>query len=332
MASTDHLAVSTFIKSVHQTLRDASKEVGVEEAWRRHCSDEGNLTRYAGAMRELACNFWESSVESTANSRIEWTVNACENYFTKDVTKYRSKEREIALRINCTFNLDATEMVPVPKLKLLDVGSCYNPFSKYEQFEVTAIDIAPAKDEVYKCDFLSVKVAESTTVIDNEVLELPKGYFQVIVFSLLLEYLPSPSQRLYCCRKAYELLKTEGLLVIITPDSNHVGSNAKYMKSWRYVLAGIGFSRIKYEKLPHVHCMAFRKTVSKAVACRWAELHEGEGLFEEIYIPQDFRKGTINVNKSEKGIKTCKEGVASVQNDGTGVKLVENFCELPGFV
>lgn len=30
------------------------------------------------------------------------------------------------------------------KWHLLDVGSCYNPFAVYPQFEVTAVDIAPA--------------------------------------------------------------------------------------------------------------------------------------------------------------------------------------------
>jgi hypothetical protein len=29
-------------------------------------------------------------------------------------------------------------------LRLLDVGSCYNPFQFFSQFQVTAIDIAPA--------------------------------------------------------------------------------------------------------------------------------------------------------------------------------------------
>lgn len=29
-------------------------------------------------------------------------------------------------------------------LHLLDVGSCYNPFNEYKDFNVTAIDIAPA--------------------------------------------------------------------------------------------------------------------------------------------------------------------------------------------
>ena len=32
------------------------------------------------------------------------------------------------------------------KLNLLDVGSCYNPFQKYKEYDVLAIDIAPATD------------------------------------------------------------------------------------------------------------------------------------------------------------------------------------------
>ncbi|KAI8039492.1 hypothetical protein M5D96_006903 [Drosophila gunungcola] len=51
--------------------------------------------------------------------------------------------------------------------------------------------------------------------------------------------MPSAEQRLQCCRKAYDLLLPEGILVLITPDSQHVGKNAHLMKNWRYSLARI---------------------------------------------------------------------------------------------
>lgn len=32
------------------------------------------------------------------------------------------------------------------KLKLLDVGSCYDPFRSFNEFDTTAIDISPANE------------------------------------------------------------------------------------------------------------------------------------------------------------------------------------------
>ncbi|XP_018562754.1 probable methyltransferase BMT2 homolog [Anoplophora glabripennis] len=318
MASAGHLELSDFIKSVHQNLREASKRIGSEHAWQNHCSDEENLKKYAHSMQELACQYWEKNIESNTKSRIKWTVDSCMNYFTNEISKFRNKEKDISLKINCELaESDSYELQKTTKLKLLDVGSCYNPFNKFEVFEVTAIDIAPAVDGVYKSDFLNVKVGDTLAPNNNGFDELPRNYFDIVVFSLLLEYLPSPKQRLLCCEKAYEILKNEGLLIVITPDSNHVGANAKYMKSWRYVLAKIGFSRIKYEKLPHVHCMAFRKAISKAVASRWAELHENEELFEEIYIPQDFN------NSNKERTNNCEVGSDRTQS------IFVDFAELP---
>lgn len=94
---------------------------------------------------------------------------------------------------------------PVDKILLLDVGSCYNPFKLFDKFHVTAIDIAPATDEVYECDFLNVTIGESTEISQlhdvqsQSVQQLGKNSYHVIVFSLLLEYLPTSDQRLKCC-------------------------------------------------------------------------------------------------------------------------------------
>lgn len=189
--------------------------------------------------------------------------------------------------------------IETSKVKLLDVGSCYNPFGHVKYFDVTAIDLAPSCEEVLKCDFLSLQVGSENIFSENnkQVSQLTTDSFDTIVFCLLLEYLPSPEQRYACCEKAYNLLKNGGLLLIITPDSKHVGANAKFMKSWRHVLSHLGFMRIKYEKLPHAHCLAFRKCFYKEVATRWASLQKfskDDQLFRsetKMFIPQDFTAG-----------------------------------------
>ncbi|XP_046750572.1 S-adenosylmethionine sensor upstream of mTORC1 [Diprion similis] len=182
------------------------------------------------------------------------------------------------------------------KVKLLDVGSCYNPFADVNFFDVTAIDLAPSCEGVLQCDFLRMQIGQENiySADKQRVEQLTVESFDTIVFCLLLEYLPSPEQRYACCQKAYNLLKSGGLLLIITPDSKHVGANARFMKSWRYVLSSLGFMRTKYEKLPHAHCLAFRKCFYKRVATRWASLQkfsQDDELFHsdtKIFIPQDF--------------------------------------------
>ena len=58
------------------------------------------------------------------------------------------------------------------KIRLLDVGSCYNPFescSNAAAFSVTALDLCPAKDSVFICDFLKVSIGE----YGSEMIALP---------------------------------------------------------------------------------------------------------------------------------------------------------------
>lgn len=302
MASTHHLQLSSFIKQVHEDLRKDAKNKGCELAWKRHCENKNILQKYASCMLELATEHWETNYEkdvSKSNSRNQWMFNFCQLYFFGDeISRQRKREHEIAFKMN--VKIDQNNMHERdPKLKLLDVGSCYNPMKTYTCFDILAIDIAPNLTENVKyCDFLNVDICEesSYTVNDNEVLRLPQNFFNVIIFSLFLEYLPSPAQRLLSCKKAYRLLKQEGLLIIITPDSKCVGANAKFMKSWRHILARLGFSRIKYEKLPHIHCMAFRKSLNQQITNRWSKIQNIEELFDEIFIPQDFTNDVIVKN------------------------------------
>ena len=233
-----------------------------------------------------------------------WSVNYCREYFLKEgiVAGLREREARILKEMPQVEESLSGEMLKVgplryegdqlvEKVRLLDVGSCFNPFQEFTEFDVTAVDIAPAVDEVFECDFLNVNVADErsqSTENPREIIGLPRAHFDVIVFSLLLEYLPTSDQRIACCEKAYRLLRKEGLLIVITPDSKHVGANAKLMKTWRYALALMGFQRIKIEKLQHITCIVFRQALSPEVAKRWARMHKEDYMNYKIEIPQDF--------------------------------------------
>lgn len=307
MATEEHLKLSEKIKAVHKSLREKTKKNGPNRAWIDHLKSKATLQTYADAMKELAINHWESNDLKAVNrnaqqrNRIIWSVDYCKNYFFKIelINALRNREFRILKELEIDTDGDiescSTSIVKIndEKIKLLDVGSCYNPFSKFTDFDVVAIDIAPAVTDVIECDFLNVQINSKANTQHHDanskkISEMFEETFDAVVFSLLLEYLPTSEQRICCCQKAYQLLKTEGLLIIITPDSKHVGANAKLMKTWRYALALMGFGRIKYEKLEHISCMAFRKCINAEVSKRWARIHKESYMDFKIEIPQDF--------------------------------------------
>lgn len=333
MASKEHLELSSFIKDVHKNLRDKAKLIGSDLAWKNHLEEETQLRNYAEAMKTLSEAHWSNRCSEP--NRIEWTVKECRKYFNENhLENYRAKEEII---LEKTYNEDVNPYKPTPyyrritkesSIRLLDVGSCFNPFQKHENFEVIAVDIAPSKSSgVFKMDFTDVTILEETTFdsCHNRLTNLPARYFDVVVFSLLLEYLPSSEQRIKCVQNAYEVLDNEGLLVIITPDSKHVGANAKLMKNWRYVISLMGFNRIRFEKMEHVTCMIFRKCIHESVARRWATLHKQDFMGEELNIPQDF-----NDNIEEKSEENF-DGNA-FENDDTLQTKEFLFEQLPNVI
>lgn len=314
MASEGHQALASSIKIVHQNLRLEARKNGEEKAWQDHCKKVEVLQNYSQAMRALATEHWDRNADDDQNkravSRIKWIVMQCEDYFhSGGVTKAYNKELALCLR----FKLETNELVnyaPDPdrvnqKLRVLDVGSCYNPFKKISSFDVVAIDIAPASEDVICCDFLNLAITEQrdTPLNSNErIRQLPAASFDVVIFSLLLEYLPSCKQRYVCCSKASQLLVPGGLLCIITPDSKHATANSDVMKKWRYAMAYENFLRIQYDKLPHLHCMVFRKCFHSSLSRQWltsslaSELKKGKSFSHTpeqlMVIPQDFHSYT----------------------------------------
>ncbi|XP_034653872.1 S-adenosylmethionine sensor upstream of mTORC1 [Drosophila subobscura] len=300
MATEEHQRLAKIVKNCHESLRRLTKEHGAQVAWQEHTSPENakRLLEYANAMRELAA-IWErndSNMELQARSRIKWAIDYITKYFFTEGIYMQKRQREQRLLNSYTSDQQLGEVTcqfleePPDRLRVLDVGSCFNPFANSPHLEVTAIDLCPATDDVLQADFLKVDVTPGLTgpkVCEGSVKSLPASHYECVIFSLLLEYMPSAEQRLLCCRKAYDLLRPEGILVLITPDSQHVGKNAHLMKNWRYSLAKLGLLRVRFEKLPHISCMVFRKAISLELSRHWASIHREEGMCEAIKIPQD---------------------------------------------
>ncbi|XP_051704853.1 S-adenosylmethionine sensor upstream of mTORC1 isoform X2 [Oryctolagus cuniculus] len=284
--------LSGVVKSVHRRLRKKYREVGdFDKIWREHCEDEETLCEYAVAMKNLADNHWAKTCEG--EGRIEW----------------------------CCRLLQASG-----KIRLLDVGSCFNPFLKFEEFLTVGIDIVPAVESVYKCDFLNLQLQQPLQLaqdaidaflkqLKNPIDSLPGELFHVVVFSLLLSYFPSPYQRWICCKKAHELLVLNGLLLIITPDSSHQNRHAMMMKSWKIAIESLGFKRFKYSKFSHMHLMAFRKISLKTTSDLVSRNYPGM-----LYIPQDFN----SIEDEEYSNPSCY-----VRSDIEDEQLAYGFTELP---
>ena len=159
------------------------------------------------------------------------------------------------------------------------------------------------------------KILERYLKPDHEVRTLPAEVFHVVVFSLLLSYFPSAVQRWECCLKAYRLLLTNGLLLIVTPDSSHQNRNAAMVKSWKAAIESMGFVRWKYVKQTHLHCMAFRKVAQ----CHFYDQNNASP--EMLYIPQDFKEEEEEVPIKDSRLQQCCES--------DDLEIMECFIELP---
>ncbi|CAH1396492.1 unnamed protein product [Nezara viridula] len=285
----NHQELADFIKSVHINLRLRSREIGAEAAWEEHCKDHQKLEKYAVTMKELATVHWEKNIKIHSDqSGILWVVDKCNWYFFGEGKGlFISKELKMASRysMTCDFN----NVVFGKRISLLDVGSCYNPLSHFPNIVTTAIDLEPADKNVLRCDFLLVEIGDQLVVEDNSFCkQLPKEGYDAILFSLLLEYLPSPRQRFSACKKAMKLLKKGGLLLILTPDSKHETANSRLARQWRLALASLGMWMLTTEKLKHLRCFTFVKAHDKQIIENWLMFQKVDISFDEaIAIPQD---------------------------------------------
>ncbi|KAK6482464.1 S-adenosylmethionine sensor upstream of mTORC1-like isoform X1 [Huso huso] len=337
-----------------------------DKIWREHCEDEETLSEYAVAMKNLADNHWAKTCEGegriewcrsicqeyfldggmkrmlekdekSARLAIAMTSTTLHlNQNNAPQTHCRSEEMN---NCSCTYGtslagggspLEAIEPSWLAhlsgKIRLLDVGSCFNPFLKFDEFLTVGIDIVPAVQSVYKCDFLNLQLQQPLQLaqdavdaflkqLKNPIDALPGELLNVVVFSLLLSYFPSPYQRWICCKKAHELLALNGLLLIITPDSSHQNRHAMMMKSWKIAIESLGFKRYKYVKFSHMHLIAFRKVSLKTTGDLVSRNYP-----EMLYIPQDFN----NAEEEE-----YSDVAVQVRSDLEDDQMAYNFMELP---
>ena len=134
-----------------------------EEVWEAHKSDRAALEAYATAMHSLATGPWQQQQKhkeaaTGEDDRIQWCISAIEDYYLhsqltklllKDVKRVEHQmptllQADLLPRSRDEATAVAASFSSGRRLKLLDVGSCYNPFLGHPLLEVTAVDLCPA--------------------------------------------------------------------------------------------------------------------------------------------------------------------------------------------
>lgn len=260
------------------------------------------LSAYAEAAEEVGNRTWVIAALLWCHAEIRAFLRegGAAEAATKSARTAHWRERgarmpeaeEAALReaFEKTLNLETGALVPSEwrgadrdRPLLVDVGSCWDFFRRFDaSFRVVALDLCPRRDEVLTCDFLGLRIGAPdedivTAPVDpggigaRRLESLPAGAANAAVLSLVLSYVPTPRQRGEMIRRCREILADDGrgILCIVTPhstDRGHVPHRAlPVLREWRAAIESVGFERVRYERHPSVHCLAYR-TVGKGGA------------------------------------------------------------------
>jgi hypothetical protein len=288
------------IQTQHAALREAPAE------WDEATHEAAALRAYASAAEQMGERAW-------VQAGFDWCVARTDDFYFKGGWRRISMrpERKPQWHAHARVYDDATRacfearvaapLEPPPAsfrpraLRLLDIGSCYNPFADEARygsgrFEVTALDLWPGKPGVLRCDFLALALDPAAsaprlgayTAADGTAMAacvgLPRDSFDVAVMSLVLSYLPSAAQRTEMVRRARALLKAPtaadpfraGLLLLVDapsvsrPDCVR-GASAKRLRpdsalsEWIRAAEGLGLRYVRHDLLGRdAHALVFQ--------------------------------------------------------------------------
>ena len=265
-----------------------------------------NSLLYLSLQTVYKCDFLNLEIQDLPSSRQEFcTCKSCYEATTTNQSQNFKSAKECIVK----STINEGQKVSLGKGELLQERGTETSVES-EKF-LSSLAFSKLADSSIT-DRTNILCLEEFLKDGKEIKILPSEIFHIIVFSLLLSYFPSAVQRWECCRNAHRLLCTNGILLIVTPDSSHQNKNAPMMKSWKTGIEALGFVRWKYQKQTHLHCMAFRKVA----ACHSG--YHGNGGAEMIYIPQDFQE-----EEEDSGFFVCSHS----EEDDT--VAMECFNELP---
>ena len=290
------------IQAHHHRLRkhvSAAKEEATA-SWEAAIGDREGLQRYAEAALEIGTRVW-------VQQGIGWCARQAINFFHGDgldqllTEEARERSGSRCLTKEEQQSIDAAtaplqhEKRPI---RLLDVGSCGSLFDGIESINVTALDLHPNSNFplVYQSDFLTLEVGPpgSAPLVQPQQNQQPRSLLRlaanstdVVVMSLVLSYLPLPSQRSAMVAKARRLLPPNGpldgqrgLLLIhetLALDTK-VHAEQSNLWAWISVIESLGFIHLRHETLRRSHVIAF--------ATRSLDAAELEDLQDTAALPE----------------------------------------------
>lgn len=150
-----HAELRLKVQMVHRESNSSSEIEKIEDdIWTKHAQDvmSSDEKSYANAMGTLAREIWagDNDVTVTSQSRIDWIRRHLDKYFYEnDHKRFEERmERKLFYLKNEQLQPDVEKEKIYPefteKIRVLDVGSCYNPLAKYSSYRVVALDLSPA--------------------------------------------------------------------------------------------------------------------------------------------------------------------------------------------
>eukprot|EP01122_Echinamoeba_exundans_P015241 TRINITY_DN7147_c0_g1_i1.p1 TRINITY_DN7147_c0_g1~~TRINITY_DN7147_c0_g1_i1.p1 ORF type:complete len:419 (-),score=82.10 TRINITY_DN7147_c0_g1_i1:947-2134(-) len=134
---------------------------------------------------------------------------------------------------------DATGNETQPKMKTLDVGAINNHFKGIKWMDLTPIDINPMDSGVIQCDFFD---------FDGKLKS-----FDVIVLSLVINFVGDPRKRGVMLRRCADLLKCKsptsrgGLLFLVIPSACIENSRYLTHELLSKMLEAVGFAILQHK-------------------------------------------------------------------------------------
>eukprot|EP00698_Gefionella_okellyi_P013094 TRINITY_DN3564_c0_g1_i2.p1 TRINITY_DN3564_c0_g1~~TRINITY_DN3564_c0_g1_i2.p1 ORF type:complete len:184 (-),score=26.74 TRINITY_DN3564_c0_g1_i2:292-843(-) len=120
-------------------------------------------------------------------------------------------------------------------VSVLDVGALTNHYLPYQSWiKSTAIDLEPRHPTVRRCDFFDFPVVESQ--------------FDVIVLSLVLNFVPRHSMRGEMLVRCRTMLKANGFLFLILPLACVSNSRFLTRESFQHLMTGLHFELVSVKE------------------------------------------------------------------------------------
>ena len=147
----------------------------VDEDWNKVASNDQSLAVYSEAANAMGsklwvveCNKWFETFSISyfrkGGARKHFIKTKCSRQNAVNQVQEHQDQPELLLERDL---MQPTADCSTPqRIKILDVGSCYNPIAKSEQaeqFDVTALDLYPVNASVLQCDFLNLVISEPGT-------------------------------------------------------------------------------------------------------------------------------------------------------------------------